>query len=69
MITQSDIKKLEEVFVTKEDMNEKVISKLDTIIGELQAMREEMTMFGYRQANHSDRIEKFKVNVFGTSFA
>lgn len=65
MITQKDIKKLEENFANKEEL----FTKLDVILGELQAMREEQTIFAYRQGDHSDRIERLELDVFKKSFA
>lgn len=44
MITQSDIKKLEEKFPNKNEL----FTRLDALMGELQDMREEMTVFSYR---------------------
>jgi hypothetical protein len=72
MITDVDMKKLEKVFATKQELFElkdDLVTRLDAIMGELQAMREEMTVFAYRQSDHSDRIEKLELKTFGKSFA
>ena len=68
MITTPDVNKLARVFVTKQE-NSEVISRLDIIIGELQAMREEQTVFAHRQAIHSEQVERLELKIFGKSFA
>lgn len=65
MITQKDIKKLEENFPNKEEL----FTRLDALMLEVQTMREEMTVFAYRQGDHSDRIERLELDVFKKSFA
>ena len=71
MLTKSDIQKLEGKFVTKEEFHssmEKVIGQMSDIMGEIQAVREEISVFAYRQSNHSDRIEQLELKTFGKSF-
>lgn len=72
MLTKSDLQRLEKTFVTKEEFHnshDTLITKLDAIMGELQDMREETTVFNYRQSNHGDRIENLELKTFGKSFA
>ena len=45
MITQSDAKKIKEELTKEFPSREELFSKLDGIMGELQAMREEQTIF------------------------
>jgi predicted nuclease with TOPRIM domain len=59
-VTKEDLsnhsQKLTNTFATKDDM----FTRLDEIVGELRALREEITILVYRQADHSDRIEKLE---------
>ena len=51
MITKQDITKLKEIFVTKAEFHEfknDAFGKLDIVIGELKAIREEQTVGAYR---------------------
>lgn len=65
MLTKSDIDKLKKEFTTKDDF----YPVMDKVMGELQAIREEITVFAYRQSNHSDRIENLEQKIFNKSFA
>lgn len=69
MITQSDAKKIKEELNKEFPTREELFSKLDGIMAELQAMREEQTIFAYRQGDHSDRIERLELDIFKKSFA
>lgn len=52
--------KLEEKFGK---YNDPVMTMLSNIMGEIQAMREEMTVFAYRQAKHSDKLEDHEKRI------
>ncbi len=65
MITQSDIKKLKEVFATRDE----IVTKFDAVMGKIQDFREESQAASYRQSVHSDQIERLEQKVFGKSFA
>jgi len=63
MITQKDIKLLERTFVTKEDLEQnltslksELLNKLDSILKEILAMRQEQTVLAHQVSNHEDRI-------------
>ncbi len=67
MLTISDIKKLTEVFTTKQEMMEmeerlatkvelrEVMTKVDAVFGEVKAMREEQVM--HFQSHEDNRLE------------
>ncbi len=47
------IEDMKKIFVTKDEF----LTRFDALMFELKAIREEIAVFGYRQADHSDRIE------------
>lgn len=60
MLNQTDLSNLKKIFVTKEefdlglqDLRHDMMTRFDAIMFELKAMREEMTVFAYRQSEHS----------------
>ncbi len=65
MLTKSDMDKLKKEFTTKDDF----YPMMDKVMGELQGIREEITVVAYRQSNHSDRIESLEQKIFNKSFA
>ena len=53
--------RFKEVFATKEDLvsfKSDLVDKLDDILKEIVASREEETLLSHRVSNHEDRIEK-----------
>lgn len=69
MLTQKDIDTLEsnfkEVFATKEElqqMKSDLLDKLDQILKEILASREEQTILSHRVSNHEDRITKLETS-------
>lgn len=59
-LTQSDIKSLEEIFVTKDDLQEfksELFDKIDPILKEVVDGRDERTILTHKLSNHEDRIE------------
>lgn len=63
MLTQRDIDELEKTFATKFFLKEELqklrsdlLDKLDSILKEILAMREEMTIVVHKVSNHEDRI-------------
>ncbi len=63
MITNNDIKKLKEVFATKED----IINFKDSILTEIIKLREDVAVVtGYRNLieDHDKRIEKLETAVY-----
>lgn len=63
MITQKDIDEMEirfkEIFATKEElmqMKSDLLDKLDSILKEILASREEQTIMVHQIASHGDRI-------------
>ena len=67
MITQRDIDELEnrfkDVFATKEEllkMKSDLLDKLDSILKEILASREEQTVMAHRVSSHEDRITKLE---------
>jgi hypothetical protein len=72
MLTKTDLSNLQKIFVTREEFNfglqnlrNDVITRLDALMHELQAMREEMTVFAYRQSEHSDQLENHATRLAG----
>ena len=75
MLTISDIKKLTEVFVTKQEFNKrmenvatkddfrKVMTTVDNVFGEVKAMREELAI--HFQSHDDNRLEhkEFRVRL------
>lgn len=53
MLTNRDISKLEEKFVTKEEF----LRGFDALMHELKSLREEITVMFYRQSENSSKIE------------
>lgn len=73
-LTRSDIRYLEQTFITKEDFQETLksallatksdlIDKLDSILKEILASREEETILSHRVSNHEDRITKLEATT------
>jgi len=73
MITKNDIKKLENVFATKEELKagqksleDKIISFKDAILKEIKDMRDDIAIIvGYRDTieEHEERIEKIERHI------
>jgi 3-dehydroquinate dehydratase len=66
-LTQKDIELLEDSFATKEYLNQKLtelksdlLNKLDSILKEILASRDEQTILAHRVSNHEDRLEKLE---------
>ncbi len=73
MLTVDDIKKLVEVFATKEDLKQEVanlvgkeefdqfkddiFTKIDKVYGEVKAMREEQSMHSFRHDDTEKRLD------------
>lgn len=63
MLTQKDLDQLEKTFVTKFDLKEAlsnlksdIFNKLDSILKEIVASREERTIMAHKISDHEDRI-------------
>ena len=70
MITQKDIDNLEEVFVTKENLKDEaqslksdLIDKMDDILSEVKASREEETVMSGQISGHEDRITSLETSI------
>ena len=69
-ITVKDVDSIEnrfrEIFITKEEFaayRSELMDKLDGILKEILASREEMTVFTYQVSNHEDRIVKLETKT------
>ena len=70
MLTNSDITKLKHIFVTKDEFQDhfdvlegkfnQVMKMLDSVMGELKAIREEQTIMFHTLVDHSDKIENYE---------
>jgi len=70
MLTNSDITKLKHIFVTKDEFQDhfdvlegkfnQVMNMLDSVMGELKAIREEQTIMFHTLVDHSDKIENYE---------
>lgn len=75
MLTQKDFHQIEAIVEEKLDQKldeklkerlrflptkEEFYEKMDEIMGELKAIREEMTILTYRSSDHEDRLEKLE---------
>ena len=63
---------IEEKLVTKDDIShlptkDEFYTKMDEVVGELKASREEQTLLSHRVSDHEDRIEKIESNLRITS--
>ncbi len=59
MITQNDVELLKGTFATREEIQQvksDLLDKLDSILKEIVASREEETILSHRVSNHEDRI-------------
>lgn len=63
VITQKDVNLLEKTFATKEDLKRELtsvksdlVNTLDSILKEMIAMREEMTIVTHKVSDHEERI-------------
>ena len=70
MLTQKDVELLEKTLVTKDDLDIKLTSlrsdllnKLDSILKEILASREEQTILGHKYSEHEDRIDVLENKV------
>lgn len=70
MLTDQDIVKLKRIFVTKEEFKKELhdirsdfLARFDALMFELKAIREEITVFAYRQRDHEDRIELLEQKI------
>lgn len=64
MLTKRDIQTLHTIFINKDEfhtalseLRSDLLGRLDAILGEMQAMRDEMTLTTYRVSQHSDQLE------------
>lgn len=67
MLTQRDIDELEKTFVTKfflkqelQKLRSDLMDKLDSILKEILASREEQTVMAHQISDHDDRITKLE---------
>ena len=73
LVTKDDVKLIVEAavwertdsFVTKDDIKhlptkEEFYQKMDEVMGELKAIREEQTLLAHRLPDHEDRLEKLE---------
>ena len=56
---------VESTLVTKEDIShlptkDEFYGKMDEVVGELKAVREEVAVLGHQVSDHGDRIEKLE---------
>ncbi len=61
--TKGDLKRLEQSVVTKEEFKNyrsEMLDKLNRILKEIRANRQELTVIAHRVSNHEDRIEKIE---------
>ena len=75
MLTQKDIELLKKVFATKDDLEqiknefkfipnkEEFFSKMDELMIELKASREENEISNHRQSEHTDQLEDHEVRI------
>lgn len=73
MLTNQDLSKLQRIFATKQDLakleskfnskHEQIITMLDSVMGELKAMREESSLTTNRQSAHSDQLENHEGRI------
>lgn len=75
MLSKSDVKKLTEVFATKQDLEkfvtkdefretmDGVINKLDTVYGELKDFRQEQTVHAGQHREINERLDTLKQAV------
>ena len=59
---------IEEKLVTKDDVGhlptkDEFYGKMDEVMGELKAMREEVAISSHQVADHSDRLEKLESHI------
>lgn len=67
-LTQQDIVSIEEIFDKKLDERfpnlnqrlDKIMEVLDSIVGQLRDMQEEMTTLAHRSSDHEDRLGKIE---------
>ena len=63
MLTKADLTKLKEIFVTRDEFKEELYTRLDAVMGELKAIREEIAASLYRQREHSDQLENHEMRL------
>lgn len=74
MLTQKDFDQIEEIIDLKleEKLNEKLgdlpskddfYEKMDEVMGEIKAMREEQTLIGNKLSDHSDQLEDHEQRI------
>lgn len=56
MLTSSDFKKLESIFVTKVEFNE-LKGMVQELVFEVRGMKEELQVTNYRQVRHTDILD------------
>lgn len=59
MLTQQDIIKLKNIFVTKDEF----LTRFDALMFELKAIREELAIVVYRQVDHTDQLEHHEQRI------
>jgi len=70
MITNNDIFKLQQIFITRDEFNQKldqkfdhVMNVLDSVMGELKDIREEQTIMFHTLIGHTERLKTTKVDL------
>ncbi len=66
MLTMRDINLLRDIFVIKDEFKkftDKVLERLDAVMGELKAIREEQTLASGRVSEHSDSLEDHETRL------
>jgi hypothetical protein len=58
-VTKDDLREQLNKFITKDDF----FTKMDALLYEVKAMREEMAVIVYRQSEHSDQLEDHEVRL------
>ena len=65
-LTQKDFDEMEEIFVTKtefSDYRSELMNKLDEILKEILASRQEQTVLAHQVSGHEDRIATLEKTV------
>lgn len=65
-ITDADINKLEQIFVTKNEFqkhSELILTRFDALMHELQIIRDELIALTYRNSENSDKLENHEASI------
>ena len=68
MLTKSDLKAVQELFnefaeTLKREIKDKVITRLDKVIGELKSVREEQTIISGKHSEYTDTLEDHETRI------